>query len=76
VQRFNRLGIDTQDADDLAERLTLRDREDDKRVTCAECHHYRPGRCGNYGAAGLHSAEIGSELAARLQRCAGFETTR
>jgi hypothetical protein len=76
VQRFARLGIDAQDGDDLAERLTLRDRDDDKRVMCAECRHYRPGRCGNHKAAGLHAAEMGRDMAELLQWCAGFETTR
>jgi hypothetical protein len=61
-----------QDADDLAERLTLRDRDDDKRVMCAECRHYRHGRCGNHRGAGLHSAVVGAELAELRQRCPGF----
>jgi len=69
---LRRRGIAGDDADDLAERLTLRDRERDTRVLCAECSHYRPGRCGNHKAAGLLSMEVGRDMAARLQRCPGF----
>ena len=43
--RLLRWGYAEQEADDLAERLTLRDREDDDRRVCAECHHGRARRC-------------------------------
>jgi hypothetical protein len=76
VQRFARLGIGAEDADDMAERLTLRDRDGDDRVMCAECANYRPGRCGSHKAAGLHSPELGRDLAGMLQRCAGFTAAR
>lgn len=57
-----RHGIKLADADDLAERLTLRDREGDDRHVCAECRHYRPGRCPD-----------GAPLPAGvLHRCPGF----
>lgn len=74
--RFARLGIGTDDADDLAERLVLRDRTGDERAMCCECSHYRPGRCGNHRAALLQSAEVGHDLAATLQRCAAFKESR
>ena len=61
------------DAERLAERLVKRDREHDERVSCTECSHYRPGRCASHRHAGLHSAELGRDLAAKLQRCAGFK---
>lgn len=67
-----RRGFDATDADDLAERLHLRDVQGDERVSCIECHHYRPGRCGNHRRAGLNSAEVGRDLATLLQRCPGF----
>ena len=38
-------GISTSDADDLAERLVLRDRDDDDRVLCVECKHGRATHC-------------------------------
>ena len=71
-----RRGIDATDADDLAERLTLRDRDADDRVICVECSHYRPGRCGNHRSALMTTADIGRDLAAMLQRCPGFEAAR
>ena len=69
--RLTRWGYPTTDAEALAERLTLRDRSGDERVSCTECAHYRPGRCSNHRAARLHSPEVGSDLAALLQRCPG-----
>lgn len=70
--RLLRWGWAADDAEKLAERLTRRDREADPRVSCAECKHYRPGKCGNHRRAGLHVAEVGRDLAAMLQRCNGF----
>ena len=60
------------DAEKLAERLVVRDREAYERVSCTDCRHYRPGRCGNHRLAGLHGPEVGRDLAALLQRCPGF----
>ncbi len=73
--RLLRRGYGNDDAEDLAERLTLRDRDADNRVICTECQHYRSGRCGNHRAAGLQAPEMGPDLAAMLQRCAGFTGT-
>lgn len=71
-----RRGFDATDADDVAELLHLRDVQRDDRACCGECTHYRPGRCGDHRAAGLDSAELGSDLAAMLQRCPGFQPAR
>ena len=68
-----RWGWAEPEAEKLAERLVKRDREQDDRVCCADCRHYRPGRCGNHRAALLHSPELGRDLAATLQRCPGFK---
>ena len=70
--RLIRWGWAEPDAENLAERLTLRDREHDERVSCTDCGHYRPGRCGNHRRAGLQSPEVDRDLAATLQRCPGF----
>lgn len=44
--RLMRWGYAEQDADDMAERLTLRDRERDDRRLCIECRHLaHSGRC-------------------------------
>ena len=72
VVRLVRLGFDADDADDLAERLHLRDVEGEDRTLCVECSHYRPGRCGNHRDAGLHTAELARDTAVTLQRCTGF----
>ena len=76
VRRLARLSFNTEDADDLAERLHLRDVQADDLHLCLECANYRPGRCGNHPQAGLQSPEIGRDMAALLQRCAGFQTVR
>lgn len=76
VTLFLRRGIGATDADDLAERLHLRDVRADDRRLCVECRHMagRPGawRCGNARAAGV-GPELPGELVMQLQRCAGFE---
>ena len=70
--RLMRWGWPEVEAEATAERLVLRDRAGDDLVSCTECQHYRPGRCGNARRAGLHSAEVGRDLAAMPQRCPGF----
>lgn len=77
VALFMRRGLEASDADDLAERLHLRDATGDDRRLCLECRHYRPGKCVNHRRAGLASADVGHDLVALAQRCPGFvETTR
>lgn len=65
-------GWPTAEAERVADRLTRRDADDDRR-SCADCRNYRPGRCVAYRAAGLHRPEIGRDLAGMLQRCPAFE---
>lgn len=74
--RLLRWGWPESEAEDLADRLVRRDRELDERVSCTDCQHYRPGRCGNHRRAGLHAPDVGRDLAGTLQRCPGFETAR
>lgn len=74
--RLMRWGWPEADAQALAERLVIRDRSGDDRASCIECQHHRPGRCGNHRAAGLHSPDVGHDLAAMLQRCPGHQMTR
>ena len=74
--RLVRWGWTEANAERLAERLARRDREQDDRVSCTDCRHYRPGRCGNHRQAGLHGSEVGRDLATLLQRCPGFEAQR
>jgi hypothetical protein len=70
--RLLRWGWAESEAEALADRLRLRDMHADYRHSCAECQHYRPGRCGNHRLAGLEGPEVGRDLAALLQHCAGF----
>lgn len=76
VQQFTRCGISADAADAMADRLVIRDRDQDDRRACLECAAHRPGRCGNYRAARLGANEVGREMAAMLQRCPGFQLTR
>lgn len=75
VALLMRRGYSATDADDLAERLHLRDVQGDDRVLCAECAHLagRPGawRCGNARAAGV-GADLPRVLVMQPQRCRGF----
>ena len=71
--RLIRWGWAEPEAEKLAERLVIRDREHDERVSCTDCGHYRPSRCGNHRWAGLHGFEVGRDMAATLQRCPGFK---
>jgi hypothetical protein len=59
------------EAEQQADRLVQCDREHDERVSCTDCQHYRPGRCGNHRRAGLHAPDVGRDLASLLQRCPG-----
>ena len=69
---IQRHGYGEQDAEDLAERLHLRDVQADDRVLCLECSHCRPGRCGNHSAAGLMVSELARAATVMFQNCPGF----
>ena len=68
VSLFLRRRIDATDADDLAERLHLRDVHADYRHLGLECRHYRPGRCGNHKAAVLSSPAVAREVTTNGER--------
>ena len=67
-----RWGWIESEAEALAERLVKRDRNKDERASCTECRHFRPGRCGNHGRAGLNVPDLSRDLSVLLQRCPGF----
>jgi hypothetical protein len=67
-----RHGFSEQDADDLAQRLHLRDVQQDDRVVCLECYRHQPGRCDAHRQAGRMKLDLGHDLAGTLQRCPGF----
>lgn len=78
--RIVRLGFVPDDAEDLAERLMLRDMEADPRGLCVECQSlsgHRGGlRCSTPDRAGLTGgrdrAALGPEVATLLQACPGL----
>ena len=74
--RFVRLGLNAQDAEDLAETLHLRDITADHRHMCIECRHLKAWRCGQPGAAQLHDARVGKGLATTAQSCPAFTLAR
>ena len=74
TEHLGQQGFGEQDAEDLAERLHLRDVHADYRHLCLECRHYRPGRCGNHKCAALSSPALARDLATTLQDCAGFSS--
>ena len=77
VALLMRRGINATDADDLAERLHLRDVQGDDRALCVECRQLG-GRAGAWHCGNHHAADVGRDLPAALvttmQRCAGFQS--
>jgi hypothetical protein len=76
VGLFLRARFDATDADDLAETLTLRDREGTDKAMCLECCHLAGSlttrwRCSNARAAGI-GADLPTERVTTLQHCRGF----
>ena len=75
VSLFLRRGIHATDADDLAERLHLRDLRGDDCLLCVECRHLGghagAWRCGNHRAADM-GRDVPAVLTTTMQRCAGF----
>ena len=69
-----RRGIGVDDADDLAERMTLRDRDGDDRRMCVECSHLGDGgRCLAAASGRVHGADRRMEpVQTILQRCDAF----
>ena len=72
TQQFTRRGVGADAAEAMADRLVIRDRQQDERRICFECGAYRPGRCGNHRRAGLQAPDMGRDFAELLQRCPGF----
>lgn len=78
VEHFSRLGLPAGEAEALAERLALRDRDFDNRTACAECACLtgRPGawRCTNWQRAGIGAPAVpGVFVLTMLQHCPGFK---
>jgi hypothetical protein len=54
------------------EMLTRLPVDDDDRVRCVDCKHFRYGKCFDFRKAGLSSNDVSRDLATILQRCAAF----
>ena len=80
LSRFTDKGLTLADAEALADKLVIRDRDLDARRLCLECLHlHRGGRCGNWQRASVamaaQDARLPADLVRRLQRCDGFTAT-
>lgn len=79
VKEFIEQGLSQDDAEHLADKLVIRDREGGSRRSCLECAHLRQvggWRCGNWKQAGVASrardAQLPGALVQLLQHCPGF----
>jgi len=76
LARFKHLGLNLDVAENLADRLLLRDRDKDDRSICLECAHLKTGwRCLNLSNSGVFHQKLDQKLPAsfviQLQRCPG-----
>ncbi len=71
VVRFIDLGMSREEASRMADKLVLRDREEDDRRLCLECDHLRGVFCRNYREAEVIE-HLPGDLVTQLQRCPGF----
>lgn len=76
IRLFTQRGLETTEAEVMANRLVIRDRDGDDRRICMECSHLRCSAglllCCQYQRAGWCSAELPGEMVRLLQRCNGF----
>jgi hypothetical protein len=75
LERFTDKGMGLNEAERLAAKLVMRDREADDRRLCLECSHLAgAGRwsCGNAARAGVSAQGLARELVTMPQRCQGF----
>ena len=81
LHQFADKGLARNDGEALADKLVLRDRDQDDRRVCLECKHFaghgaKSWRCDNWQAAGVairsSDAQLPADLVVQLQRCDGF----
>ncbi len=76
LARFTDKGLSYGDAERMAEKLVIRDREGDDRRLCLECSHLQGSwRCGNHVRAGV-GRDLPFGLVLMLQRCPGLQGVR
>ena len=78
LARFTDWGVILEDAERIADRLVIRDREQDARVVCVECTYLQGLTCRNWVQAGIaikaEGAILPSSFTVLLQRCDGFKS--
>jgi hypothetical protein len=77
LTRFTDMGLGLEPAEQLADRLFIRDRDRDDRTLCFECSYLRKSwRCANWVRAGVAirpiDANLPFEFVNLMQRCGGF----
>ena len=78
LHQFTWRGLAELEAETLADKLVIRDRESDDRRLCLECSNLsRAGgwRCAQWQRAGLGAAGVPADLVRQLQRCDSFNHT-
>jgi hypothetical protein len=77
VLLFTKRGVDNSEAEQMADDLVLRDREEDDRRLCLECLHLQQTAglwlCSRWRLAGLSVAGVPGEVVKLLQRCNAFK---
>lgn len=76
VLRFAGKGLLLADAETLADKLMIRDREEDDRRLCLECANLSGLRCSAWQRAGIDGPSISGDLVTTLQRCQGYAPWR
>jgi hypothetical protein len=75
LARFKDKGLTLAQAEQVADRLVIRDREGDDRALCLECIHllaHGRWRCGNWVAAAVAQSDLARDLVKKMQRCSGL----
>ncbi len=81
LSRFTSKGVNQSDAESLADKLVIRDRDSDDRTLCLECTHLggygqASWRCANWQMASVaiksRDNQLPADLVLQLQRCAGM----
>lgn len=83
LARFTDRGLPAADGEGLADKLVIRDRQQDDRHSCFECTHLAGAggwRCGNWQRAGVairaRDAQLPTDFVSLLQRCDGYQDAR
>ncbi|KQU87635.1 hypothetical protein ASC78_26010 [Variovorax sp. Root318D1] len=76
LARFTDKGLSLIEAEALADRLVIRDRDGDDRRLCLECAHLSGRRCGAWLLAAVGGPIVSTALLELPQRCPAFDSGR